>query len=198
VRKFESICVFCGSRPGDDPEFLSAASELGAAIASRGLTLVYGGARVGLMGAVANAALALGGRVVGVIPKGLVAKEIVHDALPELYLMETMHERKIRMIELSDAFISLPGGFGTYDELFEALTLAQIGFHEKPSALLNVKGFYDPMIALLRHTIDRHFAAPEHHDLLLVDDDPSRLLDSLAAWRPPPLGDKALDRRGTP
>lgn len=198
MRTLRSVCVFCGSRPGDDPEYLRAASELGAAIAQRGLTLVYGGARVGLMGAVANAALAASGRVIGVIPKGLVAKEIVHDALPELYLTETMHERKDRMMLLSDAFVSLPGGFGTYDELFEAITLAQIGFHEKPSALLNVNGFFDPMVNLLRHTIDHAFAAPEHHDLVLVDDDPGRLLDRIAAWTPPPLGNKALDRRGTP
>lgn len=198
MRTLRSVCVFCGSRPGDDPEYLRAASELGAAIAQRGLTLVYGGARVGLMGAVANAALAASGRVIGVIPKGLVAKEIVHDALPELYLTETMHERKDRMMLLSDAFVSLPGGFGTYDELFEAITLAQIGFHEKPSALLNVNGFFDPMVNLLRHTIDHAFAAPEHHDLVLVDDDPGRLLDRIAAWTPPPLGNKALDRRATP
>lgn len=198
VRPVRSVCVFCGSRPGDDPEFLRAASELGAAVATRGLTLVYGGARVGLMGAVANAALAAGGHVIGVIPKGLVAKEIVHDALRELYLTETMHERKVRMMELSDAFVSLPGGFGTYDELFEAITLAQIGVHEKPTALLNVNGFFDPLIGLLRHTIDHGFAAPEHHDLVLVEAEPGRLLDAVLAWTPPPMGDKALDRRGPP
>lgn len=198
MRALKSVCVFCGSRPGRDPEFLRAASELGAAIATRGLTLIYGGARVGLMGAVANAALAAGGRVVGVIPKGLVAKEIVHDALPELYLTETMHERKDRMIELADAFVSLPGGFGTYDELFEALTLGQIGLHDKPSGLLNVVGFFDPLIHLLHHTIAHDFAAPEHRGLVVVEQDPGRLLDALAAWTPPPLGDEALDRRGTP
>jgi uncharacterized protein (TIGR00730 family) len=194
----QSVCVFCGSRPGDDPAFVEAASALGGEIASRGLTLVYGGARVGLMGAVANAALAGGARVVGVIPKGLVTKEIAHDGLSELFLTETMHDRKDRMMELSDAFISLPGGFGTYDELFEALTLAQIGFHAKPSALLDVKGFFQPLVALMRHTIGHAFAAPEHEGLVLVDDDPARLLDALAKWEPPPLGDKRIDRRGTP
>jgi uncharacterized protein (TIGR00730 family) len=194
----QSVCVFCGSRPGDDPAFVEAASALGGEIASRGLTLVYGGARVGLMGAVANAALAGGARVVGVIPKGLVTKEIAHEGLSELFLTETMHDRKDRMMELSDAFISLPGGFGTYDELFEALTLAQIGFHAKPSALLDVKGFFQPLVALMRHTIGHAFAAPEHEGLVLVDDDPARLLDALAKWEPPPLGDKRIDRRGTP
>jgi uncharacterized protein (TIGR00730 family) len=198
ARPIRTVCVFCGSRPGDDPDYLRAASELGAALATRGLGIVYGGARVGLMGAVANAALAVGGRVVGVIPKSLVAKEIVHDALPELYLTDTMHERKVRMMELSDAFIALPGGFGTYDELFEALTLTQIGLHDKPCALLDVKGFFGPMVALLRHTIDHQFAAPEHHDLIVVQSETERLLDELLAWTPPPLGDKALDRRGTP
>ena len=118
---------------------------MGKAIASRGLTLVYGGARVGLMGALANAALAAGGHVVGVIPKGLVQKEIVHDGLSELFLTDTMHERKDRMITLADAYVSLPGGFGTYDEMFETLTLAQIGFHDKPNALLDTKGFFQPM-----------------------------------------------------
>jgi uncharacterized protein (TIGR00730 family) len=198
VRKLQSVCVFCGSRPGDDPAFAEAATALGSAIAARGLTLVYGGARVGLMGAVADAALAGGARVVGVIPKGLVTKEIAHDGLSELILTETMHDRKERMMALSDAFISLPGGFGTYDELFEALTLAQIGFHAKPSALLDVKGFFQPLVALMRHTIGHAFAAPEHEGLVLVDDDATRLLAALAGWEPPPLGDKQTDRRGTP
>jgi uncharacterized protein (TIGR00730 family) len=174
---------------------MEAAAAMGKAIASRGLTLIYGGARVGLMGALANAALAAGGRVVGVIPKGLVVKEIVHDGLTELFLTETMHERKERMITLADAFISLPGGFGTYDELFESLTLAQIGFHEKPNALLDTKGFFQPMVTLLQHTIDHSFAAPEHGGLYLVDDDPERLLDRIAAWTPPPMGAKWTDRR---
>lgn len=194
-RTLRSVCVFCGSRPGSDPAFLEAAAAMGRAIAGRGLTLVYGGARVGLMGALANAALASGGRVVGVIPKGLVQKEIVHEGLGELYLTETMHERKDRMIALADAYVSLPGGFGTYDELFETLTLAQIGFHDKPNALLDTNGFFQPMVALMRHTIQHAFAAPEHEGLVLVDDDPERLLDRVAAWTPPPLGEKWTDRR---
>jgi uncharacterized protein (TIGR00730 family) len=194
-RAVRSICVFCGSRPGDDPAFATAAAALGAAIAGRGLTLVYGGAKVGLMGALASAALAAGGKVVGVIPKGLVSKEVAHDNLSELFLTDTMHERKERMILLSDAFISMPGGWGTYDELFEVLTLAQIGFHDKPSGLLNVKGYFDPLLALLTHTVDRAFAAPRHAELYVSADEPEALLDALAAWSPPlPAGDRPTDR----
>lgn len=194
-RTIRSVCVFCGARPGDDPEFTRAATELGTAIARRGLTLVYGGARVGLMGTLANAALAAGGRVVGVIPKGLVSKEIAHDGLTELFLTESMHERKNRMITLSDAFVSMPGGFGTYDELFEILTLAQIGFHEKPNGLLDTAGFFEPLVSLLRHTIAHGFAAPQHEGLIVVEREPEALLDALSAWTPPPRGEKWTDRR---
>jgi uncharacterized protein (TIGR00730 family) len=194
ARPLRSLCVFCGSRSGVDPDFLEAASSFGRAIAKRDIALVYGGARVGLMGAVANGALEAGGRVVGVIPKSLVSKEVAHDGLAELFLTETMAERKERMMVLSDAFVALPGGFGTYDELFETLTLAQIGIHEKPTGLFDMKGFFEPLVALVRHTIARDFAAPEHERLLVVESDPERLLDALADWRPPPLGSK-LDRR---
>lgn len=198
ARTIRSVCVFCGSRRGVDPAFEEAAVDLGGALARRGLTLVYGGARVGLMGALANAALAAGGRVVGVIPKGLVSKEIAHDALQELYLTDSMHERKDRMIALSDAFVALPGGFGTYDELFEVLTLAQIGFHDKAIGLLDTHGFYQPLVALLRHTIGRGLAAPEHEHLVMVADEPGALLDRLVAFRPPPLGEKWNDRSAKP
>jgi hypothetical protein len=190
-----SICVFCGSRPGAEPAFSTAAAALGAAIAKRGMTLVYGGAKVGLMGVLANAALAEGGRVIGVIPKGLVSKEIAHDGLTELFLTESMHDRKERMIELSDAFVSMPGGWGTYDELFEVLTLAQIGFHDKPSAFLNVNGYFDPLLALLHHTIVHGFAAPQHEQLYVAATEAEALLDALVAWTPPPLGDRSIDRR---
>jgi len=194
-RVIRSVCVFCGSRPGLDPAFVAAGVAMGRAIAARGLTLVYGGARVGIMGAVADAALGAGGRVIGVIPKALVSKEVAHDGLSELFLSESMHERKERMISLSDAFIALPGGFGTYDELFETITLAQIGLHDKPSALLNTNGFFQPLLALVRHTIDLGFAAPEHASLCVVDEDADRLLDAISAWTPPPFGSRALDRR---
>jgi uncharacterized protein (TIGR00730 family) len=194
-RTVRSICVFCGSRPGDDPAFATAAAALGSAIARRGLRLVYGGAKVGLMGALANAALAAGGEVIGVIPRGLVSKEIAHDGLQELFLTETMHERKERMILLSDAFVSMPGGWGTYDELFEVLTLAQIGFHDKPSAFLNVLGYFDPLLSLLEHTVAHSFAAPQHARLYVTANEPDALLDAIMAWQPPPLGDKLTDRR---
>jgi uncharacterized protein (TIGR00730 family) len=171
---------------------------MGRAIAERGLTLVYGGAKVGLMGTLANAALSAGGRVVGVIPKSLVTKEIAHDGLSELFLTETMPQRKERMMTLADAYVTLPGGFGTYDELFETLTLAQIGFHDKANALLDVDGFFEPLMNLVRHTIAAEFAAPEHAGLLLVETDPRRLLDAIVAFEPPPLGEKWTDRRGSP
>jgi uncharacterized protein (TIGR00730 family) len=147
------------------------------------------------MGRLADAALAEGGTVVGVIPRGLVSKEIAHDGLKELFLTDSMHERKDRMILLSDAFISMPGGWGTYDELFEVLTLAQIGFHDKPSAFLNTNGYFDPLLALLHHTIEHGFAAPQHEQLYVTAREPDALLDALLAWTPPPLGDKAMDRR---
>lgn len=184
-RTLRNVCVFCGSRSGADPAFERGAVAMGEAIADRGLTLVYGGGKVGLMGALANAALARGGRVIGVLPRGLRSREIVHDALTELYLTDSMHERKNRMIELSDAFVGLPGGFGTYDELFETITLAQIGFHDRPNGLLNVAGYFDPFVALLRHTVANVFASPEHERLVVVADQPRALLDALEAWTPP-------------
>jgi uncharacterized protein (TIGR00730 family) len=147
------------------------------------------------MGAVADAVLSSGGKAVGIIPKSLVSKEIAHDALSELYLTESMAERKTRMIELSDAFVALPGGFGTYDELFETITLAQIGQHDKPNAVLNTNGYFDPFIALFRHTITTGFAAEEHNGLLVVEREPEALLDALAAYTPPPHGPKWIDRR---
>lgn len=174
---------------------MAVAREMGREIASRGMTLVYGGAKVGVMGAVAEGALEAKGRVVGVIPKSLVTKEIAHDNLTELYLTESMHERKNRMIELSDAFVSLPGGFGTYDELFETITLAQIGLHEKPNGLLDTNGYFQPLVTLLEHTIQHGFAAPEHRGLFVVSPEPALLLDAIVRWTPPPLGSQKTDRR---
>ncbi len=194
-RAIRSVCVFCGSRPGDSPEFGDAAAELGRLLAARGVTLIYGGAKVGLMGTLADAALGAGGRVVGVIPKSLVDKEIAHQGLTELFLVDSMHERKNRMITLADAYVALAGGFGTYDELFEALTLAQIGFHDKPTGLLDTAGFFAPLVELLRHTIARGFAAPQHEGLVVVEREPRALLDALDAWSPPPFGEKWTDRR---
>jgi uncharacterized protein (TIGR00730 family) len=195
TRAIRSVCVFCGSRPGADPAFGQAAADLGRAVAARGMTLVYGGARVGVMGVLADAALAAGARVVGVIPRALVSKEIAHDGLAELVLTGSMHERKDRMIALSDAFVCLPGGFGTYDELFEVVTLAQIGIHDRPIGLLDTRGFFAPLVALLQHTIANGFAAPEHERLLVVEPDVDRLLDALVAFTPPPQEPKWTDRR---
>jgi uncharacterized protein (TIGR00730 family) len=195
MRNLKSICVFCGSRPGNDPTLATAAASLGRLFAERGISLIYGGARVGLMGDVANACLGAGGRVVGIIPKSLVSKEIAHDGLSELYLTESMAERKTRMIELSDAFVALPGGFGTYDELFETITLAQIGQHDKPNAVLDTNGYFAPFLQLFDHTISTGFAAEAHRGLLVVEKEPAALLDALAKWTPPPMGPKWIDRR---
>jgi uncharacterized protein (TIGR00730 family) len=183
-RTVRTVCVFCGSRPGADPAYAAAAAQVGRAIARRGLSLVYGGAKVGLMGAMANAALAEGGHVVGVIPQSLVSKEVAHDGLAELFVTGSMHERKDRMIVLADAFLALPGGFGTFDEAFEVITLGQIGIHEKPMGFFDVNGYFRPLAALLRHTIEQDFAAPEHAHLFPVDDDLERLLDTLVQWTP--------------
>jgi uncharacterized protein (TIGR00730 family) len=174
-----SICVFCGSSSGDNPRFGDAARDTGRAIASRGWTLVYGGGRVGLMGVLANAALEAGGTVVGVIPRFLYEWEVGHDGLTRLEIVETLTERKQRMGELSGAFLSLPGGIGTLDELFEAWSWAQLGLQPKPSALLNVAGYYDGLVGFLDRATASGFMRPQHRALLTVGSDPGRLLDAL-------------------
>jgi uncharacterized protein (TIGR00730 family) len=157
---------------------------MGEAIVRRGLGLVYGGGCVGLMGTVADAALAAGGEVIGVIPEALVAKEVAHAGLTELRVVGSMHERKALMAELSDGFMALPGGFGTLEEFFEVLTWAQLGLHPKPCGLLNVEGYYDPLLALLDHAITEQFLRPAHRALVIEEREPERLLDRLAAYRP--------------
>ena len=181
----KSVCVFCGSNPGKDPAYGQAAEDLGAAIASSGRTLVYGGAEVGLMGLVADAALAAGGEVIGIIPKALVEKEIAHKGLTRLESVSSMHERKARMADLSDGFVNLPGGTGTLEEMFEVWTWGQLGFHAKPIAVLNVLGFYDPLMAFLDHQRDEGFVKPTLRDTLLSETDPNRLLDAMARYEPP-------------
>ena len=181
----KSVCVFCGSNPGKDPAYGQAAEDLGAAIASSGRTLVYGGAEVGLMGLVADAALAAGGEVIGIIPKALVEKEIAHKGLTRLESVSSMHERKARMADLSDGFVNLPGGTGTLEEMFEVWTWGQLGFHAKPIAVLNVLGFYDPLMAFLDHQRDEGFVKPTLSDTLLRETDPNRLLDAMARYEPP-------------
>ncbi len=181
----KNICVFCGSRPGSRPEYTKAAHALGAELARRGLTLIYGGAKVGLMGTVADAARSAGGAVIGVIPQALVRKEVAHRELEDLRIVGSMHERKAQMAELADAFIALPGGFGTFEEFFEVLTWAQIGLHQKPCALLNIADYYSPLIALMDHAVTEGFAPPAHQRLILTDTDAARLLDAIAAYDPP-------------
>ena len=163
------VCVFAGSSPGNDPRFLDAARELGAALAQRGVELVYGGANVGLMGAMANAVLEGGGHVTGVIPRHLLDLEVAHTGIPDLRIVESMHERKALMAELSDAFVALPGGFGTLEETFEVLTWRQLGLHQKPVVILNAEGYFDALVAFLEHMVKRRLLSPENHALLSVE-----------------------------
>ena len=190
----QSVCVFCGSNTGADAAYAEAARALARAIAAAGVRLVYGGGSIGLMGVLADAALAAGGTVVGVAPRRLLEREVVHRGLAELRIVETMLERKSLMAELSDAFISLPGGFGTLDELFEMLTWTQLGFQRKPCGLLNVAGYYDQLTAFLDHAVAQRFVMREHRDMLLVEKDPAVLLERLRS-QPIPEVSKWLDRR---
>lgn len=177
------VAVYCGSSEGQDPVYLNAAGELGRRIASRGSELVYGGASLGLMGEVARQALAAGGVVRGVIPTFFSAN-VVHTGLTELIQVDTMHERKTKMFELADAFIAMPGGFGTLEEISEILTWGQLGLHTKPCGLFNVAGFYDPLIRQLDHSVATGFMHPAHRALLLIDQDPDALIERLATHRP--------------
>jgi uncharacterized protein (TIGR00730 family) len=182
------LCVFCGSSSGDAPGYAAAARELGTTLARQGIGLVYGGASVGLMGTVADAALAAGGEVIGVIPQALVRKEVAHGGPVDLRIVGSMHERKAMMAELSDGFVALPGGIGTLEELFEIWTWAQLGHHQKPCALFNVDGFYEPLIAFLDGVVERRFLKAEHRGMLIVADAPGDLLARLAAYVPPAVG----------
>ena len=181
----QSICVFCGSRPGTDASYTDAARSLGTTVAERGMTLVYGGARVGLMGTLADAAMKAGGEVVGVMPKALVDREISHTGLTELHIVGSMHERKALMAELSDGFVALPGGTGTLEEFFEVLTWAQLGEHEKPCGLLDVSGYYGPLLNLFDHMFEKGFVSEAHRAMVLVDSEPADLLDAFSRYAPP-------------
>jgi uncharacterized protein (TIGR00730 family) len=185
MRKIEGVCVFAGSSPGARPAFAEAARTLGQVIARAGLNLVFGGGSVGLMGILADAALEQGGSVTGVIPRALYEREVGHDGVTELRVVESMHDRKAQMAELSDAFIALPGGMGTLEELFEALTWGQLGYHEKPCGLLNVAGYWDGLLVALDKAVRERFVAGEHREMLLVEDDPTALLDCLQRYQPP-------------
>lgn len=177
--------MFCGSSPGVRPEYAEAARALGTLLAERGIGLVYGGGKVGLMGTVADAVLAGGGEAVGVIPEALMAREVGHAGLTELHVVRSMHERKALMAELADAFVALPGGFGTWEEFCEVLTWAQLGLHVKPFGLLDVAGYYAPFVALCDHAVGEGFVRPEHRRLVLEADEPRRMLALLEGFRPP-------------
>ena len=179
------ICVFTGSKVGAGGEYAAAAREMGTLLAARGHTVVYGGAQVGLMGVLADAVLAGGGEIVGVIPGHLTAAEIPHPALTELRVVDSMHERKMVMSELSDGVVALPGAFGTLDELFEVLTWAQLGLHHKPCGLLNVAGYFDALLAFLDHAVEREFLASQHRGMVLAEAHGAALLDRMRACAPP-------------
>ncbi len=188
----KSVCVFCGSNTGKGEVYRSAATALGEAIARQGLRLVYGGGRIGLMGVLGAAALAANGQVIGVTPRRLLDRELVHRGLSELHVVETMNERKALMAELADGFIALPGGLGTLDEMFEMLTWNQLGYHRKPCGLLDAGNYYSNLRAFLDHSVAENFVTPEHRDMLMVEQDPDRLLSRLATERPPEVS-KWLD-----
>lgn len=186
------ICVYCGSNVGDDPAYVAAARDLGERLADQGIGVVYGGASVGLMGALADAALDAGGEVVGVIPETLEAREVAHQGV-DLRVVDSMHDRKEQFVELSDGFIALPGGLGTLEELFEILTWAQLGIHGKPCGLLDVAGYYEGVVTFLDHAVEEGFVRPEHRELLTVADDPETLLAAFERYEPPSVA-KWIDR----
>ena len=172
----EALCVFCGANPGRRPAYREAARRVGELLAERGITLVYGGGNVGLMGALADACLGANGRVIGVIPRALAEKEIAHQGLSEMHVVASMHERKALMAELSDAFIAAPGGYGTLDEFCEILTWTQLGLQRKPIGMLNVDGYFDRLLALFDHAVTEQFVKPMHRDMIVTDDTPQSLI----------------------
>ena len=193
--RIQRLCVYCGSAAGHDPVYAEAAHELGLAIAQRGMSLVYGGGHVGLMGIVADAALAAGAKVTGVIPTALMDSEVGHTQLTELRVVKDMHERKALMAELADGFVALPGGIGTLEELFEVMTWLQLGYHRKPVGLLNTQGFYDDLLRMLNKQRDTGFLKPAHHALLITEADTAALLDRMMGFDMPE-GVSLFSRRG--
>ncbi len=187
------ICVFAGSSPGRQPQYVEAAQQLGEELCARGYDLVYGGGRVGLMGTVADSVLGNGGQVIGVIPEALAEKEVAHRGLTDLRVVTSMHERKALMAELSTAFIALPGGLGTLEELFEVLTWVQLGIHTKPCGLVNVGGYFNGLLEFISHAVEERFLKPDHQSMILVDSDIKALLDAVEAFVPPAV-EKWLDR----
>jgi uncharacterized protein (TIGR00730 family) len=188
-----NVCVYCGSAVGSQPEFTAAAREVGHALVRHGLGLVYGGGRVGLMGIVADAVLEHGGRAIGVIPEPLANKEIAHHGLTELHVVDDMHQRKALMAKRASAFLTLPGGIGTFEEFFETLTWAALGLHRKPLGVLNIAGYYDPLIALLNHAVAERFLRPEHLGLVLVGTDVDTVVSDVCARAPAATGRQRID-----
>ncbi|KAF0199503.1 MAG: hypothetical protein FD166_626 [Bacteroidetes bacterium] len=193
MRKIKSICVFCGSSPGSDPEYTAAARQLGRLLGRKRITLVYGGSNIGLMRAIADACLAEGGHVVGVMPQGLIDREVAYTELKEFHVVESMSIRKEKMAELSDAFIAMPGGIGTLDEIFEAMSWNQLEIMDKPVALLNTKGFYNQLVSFLEYTVEQRFVRPEHHKNLLVNEYPEHLLEAIEGYESLKVDSKWID-----
>src|SRR4051812_16279658 len=193
LRAVKRVCVYLGSSPGGDPAYTDAVAGLARALAARGLGVVYGGGDVGLMGVLADTALAEGAEVIGVIPEGLLAREVGHRGLADLRIVADMHERKALMADLADAFVAAPGGVGTLEELVEVYTWSQLGIHAKPVGLLDTNGYWAPLAAWLDHAVEQRFLKPEHRAMLLSAPEPAELLDLLAAWSPPTVT-KWLDR----
>jgi uncharacterized protein (TIGR00730 family) len=185
MNHFSRICVYCGSSPGGRPEYIGAATLLGAELARRGIELVYGGGSVGIMGAVARAVNAAGGQVHGIIPEPLTPKELSGAPVGKLEVVDSMHTRKARMVELADGFIAMPGGFGTFEELFETITWCQLGIHAKPIGLLNTAGYYEPLRQMVERAIDEGFIRNTYQNLLVISSDPAELLDQLSEHEPP-------------
>lgn len=188
----KSICVFCGSKSGNDQQYQQAAIELGRSMAQQDITLVYGGGSVGLMGIIADAVLESGGEVIGVIPRQLATKELLHPGVKEMLVVEDMHTRKAKMSECSDAFIAMPGGFGTLEELFEVVSWVQLGIYSKPMGVLNVAGFYDPLLTMVEHCIETEFIKPKYRNLIIADESPAILVDHLQQHQLPVI-EKFLD-----
>lgn len=197
MAEIKTLCVFCGSSDDMDPKYLEAAKATGGSIAAHQITVVFGGGGTGMMGALADGALKSGGRVIGVIPELFNTPALLHNGLEELHVVESMHARKAMMAELADAFIALPGGFGTLEELFEMLTWSQIGLHSKPIGILNVSAYFDPLLKLIEHAKDQGFIYSEHRDLIRVADDPEDLIVSLEAFEVPDGLERWVHRRET-
>lgn len=191
------ICVFCGSSLGARSNYTEVAQQLGKAIVSRGMELVYGGGSIGLMGVIANAVLKENGKVFGVIPKALSSREFAHPGLTELHFVTSMHERKAMMAELADAFIAMPGGFGTFEEFFEILTWAQLGLHTKPIGLLNVEGYFDLLLTFINHVLQERFIQKKHYRMIITSDNPEKLLSDLMCYKPSPQIPQWIDLRET-